>query len=365
MRQICSLAIVILFSTSLLATVRTVSNNPATLAQYNTIQAAIDASSSGDTIYVHGSPNDYAGFNISDKRLVVIGPGWSPDKTFPFTARVNGTVAIGGTTGDPLTNPANNTEIHGLVIISSINTYISFGNDHPNGLKFFRNEFQGTMNIQESGTYKNYLFEGNYFNTGRVSGGSGTNYENFLFQNNIFYDANTWQFNAFENSTNVMINHNLFYGPANTPANVFVNSNRFLTITNNIFVRRNAAVGTSFCVFNNNITFNAGVNNPWGVNSNSDAGGNVVNLDPQMAAQVSVSAGTNNPLLDFTIAAGPANNTGSDGKDMGLLFDVSGSLNWTNSRNSRLPRVYTMNITNPTIPVGGSLNVQVEGRKSN
>lgn len=364
MRRFYSTVVFLMLAITNFATVRTVSNTPATLAQYNTIQAAIDASASGDTVYVHGSPNDYAGFTILDKRLVVIGPGWSPDKSFPFTARV-GSTFIGGTTGDPLTNPTNNTEIHGLIFTTNVQSYVSFGNDHPNGLKFIRNEFQGTILIHESGTYSNYLFEGNYFNTGRVQAGGASSYENFLFQNNIFYDQTTWQINDFTNSTNVLFNHNLWYGPSSTVANCFVNTCRFLTLTNNIFVRRNAAVGTSFCVFNNNITFNAGTNNPWAVNSNSDAGGNVVNLDPQMAAQTSVNSGTNNPLLDFTIAAGPANNTGSDGKDMGLLFDASGSLNWTNSRNSRLPRVYTMNITNPTIPVGGTLNVQVEGRKSN
>lgn len=42
------------------ATVRTVSNNPITIAQFSTVQAAINASNSGDTIYVHGSPNNYA-----------------------------------------------------------------------------------------------------------------------------------------------------------------------------------------------------------------------------------------------------------------------------------------------------------------
>ena len=364
MKRFYSATIFLMLAITSFATVRTVSNNPATLAQYNTIQAAIDASAGGDSIYVHGSPNDYAGFTISDKRLVIIGPGWSPDKSFPFTARVGNTF-IGGTTGDPLTNPTNNSEIHGLTFISNVQSYVAFGNDHPNGLKFIRNEFQGTILIHEPGTYKNYLFEGNYFNTGRVQAGGGSNYENFLFQNNIFYDPSTWQINDFTNSTNVLFNHNLFYGPVSTSANVFVNTCRFLTLTNNIFVRRNAANFNSFSVFNNNITFNAGTNNPWAVNSNSDAGGNVVNLDPQMTDQTAVSAGTNNPLLNFTIAAGPANNTASDGKDMGLLYDASGSLNWTNSRNSRLPRVFTMNITNPTIPVGGTLNVQVEGRKSN
>jgi hypothetical protein len=84
-----------------------------------------------------------------------------------------------------------------------------------------------------------------------------------------------------------------------------------------------------------------------------------------MVAQASVNNGTDNPMLDFTIAAGPANNSGSDGKDMGLLYDASGSLNWTISRTSRLPFVYSMNITNPTIPQAGTLNVQVEARKNN
>ena len=84
-----------------------------------------------------------------------------------------------------------------------------------------------------------------------------------------------------------------------------------------------------------------------------------------MVDQTAVNAGTNNPLLDFTIPAGPANNSGSDGKDIGLLYDAVGSLNWTTSRGSRLPFIFSMNITNPTIPVAGTLNVVVEARKNN
>jgi hypothetical protein len=84
-----------------------------------------------------------------------------------------------------------------------------------------------------------------------------------------------------------------------------------------------------------------------------------------MVAQASVNAGTNNALADYTITAGPANNAGTDGKDMGLLYDLNGSLNWANSRNSRLPRVFSMNITNPTVSSGGTLQVVVEARKSN
>ncbi|MEJ0030612.1 MAG: hypothetical protein WDO15_09685 [Bacteroidota bacterium] len=89
------------------------------------------------------------------------------------------------------------------------------------------------------------------------------------------------------------------------------------------------------------------------------------NQSPQMTAQTQVNSGSGDPMIDFTIATGPANNSGSDGKDMGLLFDSSGSLNWTNSRNGRVPRIFSMNITTPSVAPGGTISVTVDARKSN
>jgi len=339
------------------ATVRTVSNNPSTIAQYNTIQAAVDASSSGDSIYIHGSPNDYTAFTITEKRLTIIGPGWSPNKNLPFLVRVPG-ITFNGTGCD-------NSEIQGLVITSTV----QISSNSPDNLRFIRNQFLNNQIslLQSSTTYTGYLFEGNLFDGCLVNASTVSNFVNFIFQNNYFYESSSPNGNifGFTNATNVLLDHNLWFGPAVNAVTCFGNNCRFLIITNNIFVRRNPATNNTFSTFNNNITFNAGTNNPWAVNSNTNAGGNVENLDPQMVDQAAVNAGTNNPLLNFTIAAGPANNTGSDGKDMGLLFDPSGSLNWTNSRISRIPFIFSMNITNPTIPAGGSLNVQVEARKNN
>src|ERR1043165_9792126 len=88
------------------ATIRTVSNTPSTLAQFNTIQAAVNASNSGDTIYVNGSPNQYATFTLTNKQLVIIGPGWSPNKNLPFVAIVTGCTITGAS--------SSNTEIQGL-----------------------------------------------------------------------------------------------------------------------------------------------------------------------------------------------------------------------------------------------------------
>ena len=71
------------------ATIRTVNNNPGGLAQYSDLQAAINASSNGDSIYVHGSVNSYGNSEVIDKKLTIIGPGMSPDKTTSLTAMVN------------------------------------------------------------------------------------------------------------------------------------------------------------------------------------------------------------------------------------------------------------------------------------
>lgn len=342
------------------AIIRTVSNTPSTLAQFSTIQAAIDASANGDTIYVHGSPNQYAPFTISGKQLVIIGPGWSPDKNLPLTAMVTeGTMTGAASSG---------TEIQGLVF----NGQMVISTAHPNNLRFIRNQFNSHVFLNEgSTTYTGYLFESNVFNQNghQVFFSTNSTYQNFLFINNYFFSPSASNISGLSNSVNVLFDHNLWFGPGSGVTDCFASNCRFLTLTNNIFVRRDAGNQNSFSTFNNNITFypsgSTPPSAPWTINSNVNGGGNVSNQDPQMAAQAAVNAGTNNPLLDFTIASGPANNSGSDGKDMGLLYDAVGSLNWSFSRGSRLPFVFSMNITNPTIPVGGTLNVQVEARKNN
>ena len=359
MKKLFSITTFLIATISLQAAVRTVSNSPATLAQFNTIQSAINASASGDTVYVHGSPNLYAAFTITNKQLVVIGPGYAPDKNLPFTAVIQGCTITGTLSG--------NTELNGLSWVGAL----TINSNHPDNLRFIRNHFVGIdVNInQGSTTYIDYLFESNLFDNATANASASSTYQNILFQNNYFYENGTVRdanLNGFFNCTNVLFNHNLWFGPASGTRNVATNSNnRFLSFTNNIFVRRNPAISITSSTYTNNITFNAGTNNPWAVNSNVDGGGNLENLDPQMAAQTAVNAGTNNAIADYSIAAGPANNTATDGKDMGLLYDAVGSLNWANSRNSRLPRIFSMNVVNPTIAAGANITINVVAKTSN
>ena len=346
------------------ATVRTVSNVPANLAQYNTIQAAVDASSNGDTVYVHGSPNQYPFFQIADKKVVVIGPGWSPDKNLPFQAIVQGCYLINNNSAGDVAG----SELQGLVFSSAVELATSNAALGTSNVRVIRCQFSSSVNISYSST--GFLFEGNLF-LSSVSFNGGYTYSNVLFQNNIFHGNQgyiVYSIGGLTNCVNIRFDHNLFYGDGATGgAPAFGSNCRFLTLTNNIFNERNPASGLSFSTFNNNITYNcsASGDTAWIRNSNVDAGGNIAAQNPQMADQATVDVGTLNPLLNFTIAAGPANNSGTDGKDLGLMYDPTGALNWVNSRNSRLPRLYSMNIINPTIAPGGTLNVSVNARKSN
>jgi hypothetical protein len=355
MKQLFSLLLLVT-AVNVFATIRTVSNNPSTIAQFNTIQAAVNAAATGDTIYVHGSPTTYDIVTITNKRLVVIGPGFSPDKNIALTVSIPG-FTINGSAGS-----SDFCELQGLIVFNFV------ANQGVNNLRLIRNQFQGNFNFAHTTAATDFLMEGNYFQSQISTNGSAT-FTNFLFQNNMFYGVpccTSGNISGFTNSVNVLFNHNIFIGPPGT-FRVFSSNCRFLVLTNNIFVNRNPAENLSSSTFNNNITFNCGSvgDTAWIRNGNVDGGGNIAAQDPQMADQATINAGNGNPLIDFTIAAGPANNSGTDGKDMGLLFDVTGSLNWANGRNSRLPRIFKMNVVNPTVAVGGSITVTVEAKTSN
>jgi hypothetical protein len=358
MKPLC-LILSISLCINVFATVRTVSNNPSTIAQFNTIQAAIDVSGNGDTIYVQGSPTRYPGFTIQDKRLIIMGPGWYPAQNFqPFKATIETNVNINGVA-------SRKTELQGLDFFSSV----SILSTAPDSLRFIRNQFEGAIYLGfTTVAYNGWLFEGNWFDKSFMSLGAQVVVTNFLFQNNICYAISTnGNFTGFLNVQHVYFDHNLWYGPSGTnTAPCFGGASKGMNFSNNIFVHRNAATNNTNSVFNHNITYGAGTNNPWDISfSNSDDGGNIADQDPQMANQSLVNSGFDLPAMNLQIAAGPADNSGSDGKDMGLLYDATGSLNWSNSNMSRIPVMIGMSISNPTITAGGTLNVQVDARRNN
>jgi len=257
------------------------------------------------------------------------------------------------------------TEMQGLDFLSSV----SILSTAPDSLRFIRNQFESAIYLGFTTVpYTGWVFEGNWFDKGFMSLGAQVLVTNLLFQNNVFYANSTnGNFIGFLTTQNILFDHNVWFGPAGTStAPCFSSASKGMNFSNNIFVHRNAADNNTNSVFNNNLTYGAGTNNPWDISfSNSDAGGNIADQDPQMSSQSLINQGMELLVLNFAIAGGPANNTGSEGKDIGLLFDASGSLNWSNSNMSRIPLIFGMNILTTTITPGGTLNVQVDARRNN
>lgn len=365
------------------ATVRTVNNNPGGLAQFSDLQSAINASANNDTIYLHGSVNNYGSGEVADKKLTIIGPGISPDKTTSLTAMVNFIAFYNLNTLN-----CNGSAIVGLHINSEVRiSWTGSGNSgYPvDGVKIIRNKFSNASLVLFTGNgygsihMYDLFVEGNYFeNSGVAAASPGHFFTNITFINNVFARSAGYYGSGFianfVNSTNVVFDHNVFYvSPTltsdikrlmNGPVNNVTFKNNIFNGLDNLHTNNNNATDITNCSFQNNITYNCTLNAPWTFGNNVDLTGNIANQSPELASQASVDNGVTNPLLDFSISSGPANNSGTDGKDMGVLFDQNSTMNWAFGRNSRLPYIYSMNVLNTSVPAGGILNVQLNARKA-
>jgi hypothetical protein len=331
-------------------TILTVSNNPQKPAQYSTIMDAVTASASGDTIYIHGSPNFYTGTNVVNKKLIFIGPGFEPDKELPYPATITFQLNLIG-------DLCSGSEFHGLTFRGNL---ILQSCDSVKVLRnYFWSQVDINLSIDHMVTYKNIEFTGNYFYNNEISATQPIS--NFRFVNNVIFLGTI---HGFKGGANMLFDHNVFYGPSSGSSLAFSQCEGMM-LSNNIFIRRKAGAGTTKCTFNNNITYLTGEDAPWLMNQNADAGGNLAGQSPQMVDQAKLEAGLFGLLHDFTVAAGPANNAGSDGKDLGLLYDPVGIYNWMKSPNSTLPFIYHMKLGNPTIESGGSLSISIEAKSNN
>ena len=358
------LAVCLFFAGAAGATVHTVNNNGGS-PMFTTIQAAVTAAADGDTIHVMGSNVAYTGFSVIDKKLAFVGPGFAPVKNVPTAATIGGVVELVNTaaTGSP-----TGTEFNGLTFGNVVyaSTTSNGGTIGINSLKFIRCHFINSVYFTLGST--GGLFESCIFSY-QLLFSSSYNYSNFIFQNNLFYFQTCCignQIHGLQNAANILFDHNLFMALGAGSNQIFSGCNS-LNLTNNIFNRTNAGPGNTLSTFTNNITNNVSGTNgntPWLINGNNGTG-NLPNTNPQINAQAGVDAGSTNYLLDFEIAAGPANNGGSDGKDIGLLHEPTGSLNFKNARTSRFPVIGEFNILNPNIAPNGTLNVQVKAYRVN
>lgn len=215
--------------------------------------------------------------------------------------------------------------------------------------------------------YKDFCFKNCYFDVQIHFNSSRVN--NILFTNCIFNRNNALAFSNLNcsntNGGNIRSNGNL-NGEVFIRNSVFLNSMAYdvfaatgLVIENNIFYTGQPS-GASLSIFNNNITFaNNGYNTlPYGDNFGS---GNLANVNP-MFVNFPYTGGGFDWSYDFALQPGsPAIGAGTNGTDIGitggnapLLHNLIG--------NSKLPVVTQITLPVSSVPVGGTLQINVKAK---
>lgn len=343
----------LLFSASFFAqTTWTVDNRPGTTAQFSSIQAAHDAATAGDFIYIHPSPNTYGGLSIR-KEIHLRGIGHGPELANGEHAMLNNISLSRNAT--EATN-ASGSSISGLEIQT-----IGDGNEFPfTNILIQNNIISGYFSFYQA---YNYIIQGNVFNStyGNVINFNGTAHANNIISHNIFnIVANTSTTSAIFNNllSSDTVSNNLVIMNFNGATNTFFNGCSNPTVNNNMFVLGTTAVISSITTNNSTINFQNCLTFDYGGGSVAALSGtnNLNNMNPKF---VNIGTPANPGFLytnNYKLATGsPAINAGSDGDDLGIygqgfLFQMKGYP-------FDLPYPTKINITNAIVEAGGTLKV--------
>lgn len=249
-------------------TTHIVNNNAGTSADFDNLQAAIDAAANGDIIHVQQSATSYGNITL-DKELTLIGRSHGDAS---YTSEI-GTLDLAA--------GCSNSTIKGFEISTISDPFVSGGATHTiEDLVIQDNRIQTLQNIGLYGTFNNVLIQGNYI-TSTITIREKTS--NFLITNNVisgsslsFYLADTLLF-----SNNIL---SYYIGTSITN-----NTPDLLNISNCIFVidyfqNRNINLSSSSGTIqvNNCITYNynAGGNCNFSTGTNITVTNSQENADP-------------------------------------------------------------------------------------
>jgi hypothetical protein len=372
---------ILFLSTATFGAVRTVSNNPTRPAQFTTFAAAQTASVNGDTIYIYGSPFQYAAITIS-KRLVIIGAGYNPNNQFGQPTNI---------ANIDLFRDAGVNNATGTVITGILTSRLDIAGLMSNNITVFRNRFTSYLNLAggtPTGYANGWVLYNNIFD-GYIYGGAGSrtalSATNIIIANNIFTgSAYLYQFN----SNTILVDHNIFLGNGSggnlwNLYNVIVTNNIFTRSTGTVFASSTA--GPVLCIFNNNLSNQTTIADPGtyipatnfvntftGTGGGSNTGaGNFIGQDPLYTTAPNLNAYTT--TANYRLQTGSVGrNAGTDGTDLGIYggsypFPSGGTpgSGYDTSPMPPIPQVTELNIQNATVPVNGTLNVNVKATVNN
>jgi hypothetical protein len=337
------------------ATTYTVSNNANRPAQFTDLQIAIDSASAGDTLLITGSTTDYGSATLY-KPLVLIGESHNIASgyartyiSYLYLNRLNSSLSASGSS------------IQGIyldyVYINGDFSGSTAGQESMTNIQFDRCDFYYLGLNDNSGTISNVVVKNSLFRYYlQIAEASLSNvlFQNCVFNGSYIYGAGTGTGAAQYYNGNLVIRNCLFL---NKTDYTFYNFSGGV-IENCIFYKAEprGSQGASNSTFNNNLTY---LNNnnviPYTTNVGS---GNIVNANPNFSNYPQLGgawATTHNYSL---LAGSPAIGTGTNGTDIGLKGGVLPVSNIPLTPKN--PAVTSLVIPQTSVPVGGTLQIQIQ-----
>lgn len=364
------------------AAVIIVSNNPNVPGQFTSLQAAIDAATPDDTLYVQGSTTSYGDVTIT-KKLSIIGSGMLPDNTSHLGTTLGNVFYRVSADG---TSSSSGSSITGCNIYVVYLCVTNVGNNPystmVNNITVSRNRISAIMSNGYGlayGSYNGIHIYNNIIGTlavDRLGGNSVVNNNIFIngVQSTGFLDSGNWVLaNNFvgekiSNCYNATIVNNIIYSAATNYNNN--SSNHYSSFTKNLFYSYN------FYQFSGDF-----LNNSPNDNTFNTTYGNILNQNPSFVKYTisdpiysySLSNPPSGPFVDFHLNSdSPGKNYGTDGTDIGIYGGTTPFVEGATS-DSRyryfpmpaMPQMLDLTITNPSIPANGTLNVNFTAEKKN
>jgi hypothetical protein len=341
------------------AAVLTVSNVTGRPAQHSNLQAAVDAASQGDTLLITGGGANYGNLTLT-KRLVLIGEGIHNNAVvmdYLYLRKYSSTIG------------SDSSRFYG------INMYVvdpngefsgaAGGQRSMNNFIFERCVVRGEVWLHSAPeTHRNFTFRHCRFDSWVYV---KSDLENILFTNCIFNESSLmphyYQQNVYLNAQ-VVVRNSIFLNQTNGFRYNSWNNSYYisgLVLENNIFYRAEPT-GCNNCFWYNNLSYaNQQVSAlpppGWG----GTGSGNLENVDP-LFNNFPFNFSNPNASFDWSHNYGlqsgsPAMGTGTNGTNIGLWGGVDAVTQLPSE--PKTPAVTELNIPVSTVPVGGTLQINL------
>jgi hypothetical protein len=312
----------------------TVDNATGSIADYTSLQTAIDVAAPDDLIYVAGSSSSYGNVNIS-KKVQIIGPGYFLQYNYPGIP-AGGDAKVGNVL---LTAGASSSIISGLrfnyMSLTNISDVIIKGCYKADDLSI--SDFVDITDCSNVKFIQNFVWASNQTHALTINNGCS----GIIIANNIFFEGKV-DFGATSNTSNALIEHNIFvFGGCDLQ-----NS----TLRNNIFILSFPTNRFDSNTFTYNLSTYSSIDGPGNTYLPGGSSGIFTGYPDQ-----------GNYTYDsrYELAPGsPAMGAGQGGVDCGVF---SGSDPYTLSGIPSIPLIYS--VEGPSsAPAGGTIQVTIKAK---